>query len=100
MTSSILKAFVAQAQQYLADGYRCVVDLDLETFVDRVNHDKLMGEVAKRIADMRLRKLFRAFLTAGGLADGLVSPTEEGTPQGGPPLPLPANLPACARGRQ
>ena len=78
---------VAQAQQYLADGYGWVVDLDLEKFFDRVNHDQLMGQVAKRITDQRLLRLLRAFLTAGVLADGLVSPTAEGTPQGGPLTP-------------
>jgi len=83
---------VAQAQQYLADGYGWVVDLDLEKFFDRVNHDKLMGQVAKRITDQRMLRLLRAFLTAGVLADGLVSPTAEGTPQGGPLSPLLSNL--------
>ena len=83
---------VAQAQQYIAAGYGWVVDLDLEKFFDRVNHDQLMGQVAKRITDKRLRKLLRAFLTAGVLADGLVSPTDEGTPQGGPLSPLLSNL--------
>jgi len=83
---------VAQAQHYLAEGYRWVVDLDLEKFFDRVNHDKLMGQVAERITDKRVRKLLRAFLTAGVLEDGLVSPTQEGTPQGGPLSPLLSNL--------
>jgi RNA-directed DNA polymerase len=59
---------------------------------DRVNHDKLLGQVAKRITDQRLLRLLRAFLTAGVLADGLVSPTAEGTPQGGPLSPLLSNL--------
>jgi RNA-directed DNA polymerase len=83
---------VAQAQQYVADGYGWVVDLDLEKFFDRVNHDKLMGQVAQRITDTRVRRLLRAFLTAGVLEQGLVSPTEEGTPQGGPLSPLLSNL--------
>jgi RNA-directed DNA polymerase len=83
---------VAQAQQYVTAGYGWVVDLDLEKFFDRVNHDKLMGEVAKRITDQRLLRLLRAFLTAGVLADGLVSPTAEGTPQGGPLSPLLSNV--------
>ena len=83
---------VAQAQQYVADGCGWVVDLDLEKFFDRVNHDKLMGQVAKRITDQRMLRLLRAFLTAGVLADGLVCPTEEGTPQGGPLSPLLSNL--------
>jgi RNA-directed DNA polymerase len=83
---------VAQAQQYLADGCGWVVDLDVEKFFDRVNHDQRMGQGAKRITDQRMLRLLRAFLTAGVLADGLVSPTEEGTPQGGPLSPLLSNL--------
>jgi len=83
---------VAQAQQYIAQGYGWVVDLDLEKFFDRVNHDILMGLVAKRVTDKRILKLIRGFLTAGVLSDGLVSPTEEGTPQGGPLSPLLSNL--------
>ena len=74
---------VAQAQQYLAAGYRWVVDLDLEKFFDRVNHDKLMGQVAKRVTDKRVLKLIRVFLNAGVMENGLVSPVDEGTPQGG-----------------
>jgi RNA-directed DNA polymerase len=68
------------------------VDIDLEKFFDRVNHDILMGLVAKRVTDKRILKLIRGFLTAGVLADGLVGPTEEGTPQGGPLSPLLSNL--------
>ena len=83
---------VAQAQKYIVEGYRWVVDLDLEQFFDRVNHDKLMGQVAKRVEDKRLLKLIRAFLNAGVMEGGLVSPTEEGTPQGGPLSPLLSNL--------
>src|SRR5208282_1808928 len=83
---------VAQAQQYIAAGHRCVVDLDLEKFFDRVNHDKLMGQVAKRVTDKRGLKLLRAFLTAGVMENGLVSPVDEGTPQGGPLSPLLSNL--------
>ena len=83
---------VAQAQAYIAAGYGVVVDIDLEKFFDRVNHDILMGLVAKRVTDKRILKLIRGFLTAGVLADGLVSPTEEGTPQGGPLSPLLSNL--------
>jgi RNA-directed DNA polymerase len=75
---------VAQAQQYIAAGYGWVVDLDLEKFFDRVNHDKLMGQIAKRVEDKRLLKLIRAFLNAGVMENGLVSPSVEGTPQGGP----------------
>jgi RNA-directed DNA polymerase len=83
---------VAQAQQYIAEGYRWVVDIDLEKFFDRVNHDKLMGEVAKRISDKRMLKLLRAYLNAGVMEKGLVSPMEEGMPQGGPLSPLLSNL--------
>src|SRR6201988_4449351 len=75
---------VARAQQHIAAGHRWVVDLDLEKFFDRVNHDKLMGQVARRVEDKRLLKLIRAFLDAGVMQNGLVSPSVEGTPQGGP----------------
>jgi len=83
---------VAQAQQYITQGYGWVIDLDLEKFFDRVNHDKLMGQVAKRVEDKRLLKLIRAFLNAGVMENGLVSPSVEGTPQGGPLSPLLSNL--------
>jgi RNA-directed DNA polymerase len=83
---------VAQAQQYIAEGYGWCVDLDLEKFFDRVNHDKLMGQIAKRVEDKRLLKLTRAFLNAGVMENGLVSPSVEGTPQGGPLSPLLSNL--------
>lgn len=83
---------VAQAQQYIAAGYGWCVDLDLEKFFDRVNHDKLMGQVAKRVTDQRALKLIRAFLNAGVMENGLVSPVDEGTPQGGPLSPLLSNL--------
>src|SRR5271163_4873449 len=83
---------VAQAQQYIAEGYSWTVDFDLEKFFDRVNHDKLMGQIAKRVEDKRLLKLIRAFLNAGVMENGLVSPSVEGTPQGGPLSPLLSNL--------
>jgi RNA-directed DNA polymerase len=83
---------VEQAQAYIASGHGFVVDLDLEKFFDRVNHDILMGLIAKRVADKRILKLIRGFLNAGVLEGGLVSPTEEGTPQGGPLSPLLSNL--------
>jgi RNA-directed DNA polymerase len=83
---------VARAQQYVAEGYRFVVDLDLEKFFDRVCHDKLMARIAQRVSDRRMRKLIRAFLTAGVMENGLVSAVDEGTPQGGPLSPLLSNL--------
>ena len=83
---------VKQAQQCIADGYRWVVDLDLEKFFDRVNHDKLMAKLAERVSDKRLLKLIRAFLRAGVMENGLVSPVDEGTPQGGPLSPLLSNI--------
>src|SRR5437660_1644822 len=83
---------VHEAQQYIAKGYRWVVDLDLEKFFDRVNHDRLMAAVAERVADKRMLKLIRAFLEAGVMEDGLVSPVDEGAPQGGPLSPLLSNL--------
>jgi RNA-directed DNA polymerase len=83
---------VARAQEYIATGHGWVVDLDLEKFFDRVDHDILMGLVAKRVADRCVLRLIRGFLAAGVLADGLVGPTDEGTPQGGPLSPLLSNL--------
>jgi RNA-directed DNA polymerase len=83
---------VAQAQRYVAEGYGVVVDLDLEKFFDRVNHDGLMARVAARVADKRALKLIRAFLNAGVMENGLVHPVDEGTPQGGPLSPLLSNL--------
>ena len=83
---------VTAAQGFIAEGYRYVVDLDLEKFFDRVNHDILMGRIAKRINDPRLLRLIRAFLNAGVMENGLVSSTDEGTPQGGPLSPLLSNI--------
>jgi len=83
---------VAQAQTYIAAGHTWVVDVDLEKFFDRVNHDKLMGQIARRVEDTRLRTLLRAFLKAGVMENGVVSPRVEGTPQGGPLSPLLSNL--------
>src|ERR1700728_278719 len=79
---------VAAAQQYIAAGYRWVVDLDLEKFFDRVNHDRLMGQIAKRVHDKRLLRLIRSWLKAGVLENGLVGPTDEGTPPKGAPFSL------------
>jgi RNA-directed DNA polymerase len=83
---------VRRAQGYVQDGRRFVVDIDLEKFFDRVNHDVLMGRLAKRIADRRVLGLVRRYLDAGVLADGVVIERHEGTPQGGPLSPLLANV--------
>src|SRR3954452_15045076 len=83
---------VAQAQSYVAEGCEFVVDIDLEKFFDRVHHDILMDRVARRISDKRLLRLIRAYLNAGVMEDGLVGPTDEGVPQGGPLSPLLSNL--------
>ncbi len=83
---------VEAAQKYIADGYRWVVDLDLEKFFDRVNHDKLMAKIAERVSDKRMLKLIRTFLGAGVMEGELVSPVDEGTPQGGPLSPLLSNV--------
>jgi RNA-directed DNA polymerase len=83
---------VQAAQQYIAAGYRWCVDLDLEKFFDRVSHDKLMARIETRVGDRRLLKLIRSFLKAGVMEGGLVSPVDEGTPQGGPLSPLLSNI--------
>jgi len=79
---------IRPAQAYIQEGSRIVVDIDLEKFFDRVNHDKLMSLLAKRIADQRVLRLIRQYLEAGVMTGGLVSATDEGTPQGGPLSPL------------
>lgn len=84
---------IARAQEHIAAGYRVVVDIDLDKFFDRVNQDMLMGRIAKRVKDKRVLKLIRAFLNAGVVMEnGVVIPTEEGVPQGGPLSPLLSNL--------
>jgi RNA-directed DNA polymerase len=83
---------IRKAQEYIAGGNRVVVDIDLEKFFDRVNHDKLMARLTKRIEDKRCLKLIRAFLNAGIMENGLVSQRDEGTPQGGPLSPLLSNI--------
>lgn len=83
---------IRQAQVYINEGFATVVDIDLEKFFDRVNHDKLMYLLAKRILDKRLLRLIRRYLESGVMIGGLVSPSREGTPQGGPLSPLLSNV--------
>ena len=83
---------IEQAQEYIRAGYEWVVDLDLEKFFDRVNHDMLMARVARVVKDKRVLKLIRAYLNSGVMVNGVVMDTEEGTPQGGPLSPLLSNI--------
>jgi RNA-directed DNA polymerase len=83
---------VQQAQSYIREGYRVVVDMDLEKFFDRVNHDILMAKVAKKVKDKRVLRLIRCYLQAGVMINGCCVTTDEGTPQGGPLSPLLANI--------
>ncbi|MES1178819.1 MAG: group II intron reverse transcriptase/maturase [Myxococcales bacterium] len=83
---------VVQAQRFIQGGRRIVVDVDLEQFFDRVNHDVLMGRLEKRIGDRRVLRLIRRYLEAGMLANGVATERHEGTPQGGPLSPLLANV--------
>lgn len=83
---------VRQAQKHVSSGLQIVVDIDLEQFFDRVNHDILMGLIAKKVKDRNIRKLIRSYLNAGVMENGLVKPTEEGTPQGGPLSPFLSNV--------
>ncbi len=83
---------VCQAQRYIQAGKRVVVDVDLEKFFDRVNHDVLMGRLEKRMEDKRMLGLMRRYLEAGIMANGVVMERYEGTPQGGPLSPLLANV--------
>jgi RNA-directed DNA polymerase len=83
---------VRKAKGYLTEGNRWVVDIDLEKFFDKVNHDRLMGTLAKRIQDKHLLKLIRKYLKSGIMINGIVSVSEEGTPQGGPLSPLLSNI--------
>jgi RNA-directed DNA polymerase len=83
---------LACAKTYVQDGYRYIVDIDLEKFFDQVNHDRLMSRLATRVNDKRVLKLIRRFLTSGVMIGGLVSPTDRGTPQGGPLSPLLSNI--------
>jgi group II intron reverse transcriptase/maturase len=83
---------VKQAQEYVEAGYEWAVDIDLEKFFDRVNHDMLMARVARVVKDKRVLKLIRAYLNSGVMVEGVVIDTEEGTPQGGPLSPLLSNV--------
>jgi len=83
---------VLEARSYVAEGRRWVVDLDLEKFFDRVNHDILMSRVARKVGDKRVLRLIRRYLQAGMMDGGLVQPRTEGTPQGGPLSPLLSNI--------
>lgn len=83
---------VSTAQGYVNEGYGHVVDIDLEKFFDQVNHDRLMGTLAKRVKDKRMLRLIRAYLNAGVMEDGLVEWATRGTPQGGPLSPLLSNI--------
>ena len=78
---------IQKAQEYTQEGYEWVVDIDLEKFFDRVNHDMLMARVAREVKDKRVLKLIRAYLESGVMVNGVVMETEEGTPQGGPVTP-------------
>jgi RNA-directed DNA polymerase len=83
---------IKKSKEYIKAGYEIVVDIDLEKFFDRVNHDKLMSELFKRIGDQRVLQLIRSYLNAGAIQDGLFTGSEEGTPQGGPLSPLLSNV--------
>ena len=83
---------VQKSQEYIQEGYDWVVDIDLEKFFDRVNHDMLMARVARMVKDKRVLKLIRAYLESGVMLNGVVMETEEGTPQGGPLSPLLSNI--------
>lgn len=83
---------IRQAQNFVIDSYRYVVDLDISKFFDRVNHDRLMSRLATKVHDKRVLGLVRRFLTAGTMIGGLVEPSVEGSPQGGPLSPLLSNI--------
>lgn len=83
---------VKKAKRFITEGNRWVVDIDLEKFFDRVNHDKLMGQLAKRIEDKHLLQLIHKYLKTGIMINGVVMNSEEGTPQGGPLSPLLSNI--------
>ncbi|MCP4082138.1 MAG: group II intron reverse transcriptase/maturase, partial [Planctomycetaceae bacterium] len=83
---------IRASQQYVQEGLKVVVDVDLEKFFDRVNHDLLMGKLAKRIADKRILRLIRCYLQSGMMVNGMRIERWQGTPQGGPLSPLLANV--------
>ena len=83
---------IRKAKQYIEEGYQWVVDLDIEKFFDRINHDLLMARVARKVKDKRILRLIRCYLQSGVMVNGVKVQTEEGTPQGGPLSPLLANI--------
>lgn len=83
---------VRKAREFIKEGYGFVVDLDLEKFFDRVNHDRLMLKISERVKDKKVLLLIRKYLQSGVMENGLVKPTNEGTPQGGPLSPLLSNI--------
>ncbi|MDP7980615.1 group II intron reverse transcriptase/maturase [Bacillus multifaciens] len=83
---------VRKAREYIREGYRWVIDLDLEKFFDKVNHDKLMAIIVKRVQDKRILRLIRSYLQSGVMINGVIRDTNEGTPQGGPLSPLLSNI--------
>lgn len=83
---------VRKAREFMKEGYRFVVDLDLEKFFDRVNHDRLMMKILERVKDKKVLLLIRKYLQSGVMENGLVKPTSEGAPQGGPLSPLLSNI--------
>lgn len=83
---------VLKAREYIEEGYKWVVDIDIEKFFDRVNHDMLMARVARKVKDKRVLKLIRSYLNAGSMRNGVVAEKHEGTPQGGPLSPLLSNI--------
>src|SRR5690625_1642964 len=83
---------VRQARNYIKEGKRWVVDIDLEKFFDKVNHDRLMQKLSERVKDRRVLQLIRRYLQAGVMEQGLIQPNSEGTPQGGPLSPLLSNI--------
>ena len=85
---------IQRVQEHILAGYDWVVDLDLERFFDRVNHDVLMARVARRVKDKQMVRLIRRYLQAGLMEGGLVSPRTEGTPQGGPAVTSGKQYPA------